>query len=187
VFPVHSNGTELGNGVQGVSHFGVAVADMEVSLAFYRDLLGLQVFVDRVAGQPYLRALTGLEFRAIRIVFLRVPGTHTFVELLEHHGIERNPVRSELCDPGNAHMCLYVHDLASTYARLLERGVPVLSRGLVTVDAGPLVGSTAVFVRDPDGTPVELNQPAPGGVPAVAANLASLSALAPEPKQVASR
>ena len=54
--------------IQGISHNGIAVTDMEVSLRFYRDGLGLQVYIDRIANHDYLREVTAVPSSEVRIV-----------------------------------------------------------------------------------------------------------------------
>ncbi|MCC6383471.1 MAG: VOC family protein, partial [Dehalococcoidia bacterium] len=79
--------------VSGFFHGGIGVADMERSLAFYRDLLGLEVHFDvTLDAVDYVRAALGIEMRDCRIVYLRIPGSEgIFVELLEYHGTDARP------------------------------------------------------------------------------------------------
>lgn len=145
--------------IDGLSHAGITVADMERSLAFYRDGLGLEVYVDRIADHDYLREVTAVPSKSVRIVYLRVPGTRTPVELLEHRGIERVPVRSRPCDPGNVHIGLQVQDIDAFHARLESLGFRSRSGHPVNITAGPFAGARTCFFTDPDGFLVELQQP----------------------------
>ena len=53
--------------ITGFFHGGVAVSDMDRSLAFYRDLLGLEVHFDiTVDAVDYVRTLLGIEMRDVR-------------------------------------------------------------------------------------------------------------------------
>jgi catechol 2,3-dioxygenase-like lactoylglutathione lyase family enzyme len=146
----------VGN-VTGFFHGGVTVRDMDRSLVFYRDGLGLEIEFDRMLGAPYLKEVLDLAFDAIRAVYLRVPGGG-FVELLEYQGIERMPAASRPCDPGSGHLCLYVDDVASIHARLVELGFRARSADVVAITAGPNEGARSAYVADPDGYFVELFQ-----------------------------
>jgi lactoylglutathione lyase len=143
--------------ITGFFHGGVTVADVERSLVFYRDGLRLEIEFDRTLDAPYVKAVLGLAFDAIRAVYLRIPGGG-FVELLEFRGIERMPAASRPCDPGSGHLCLYVDDVSAMHARLRELGFPARSTNPIDIDAGPNVGARSCYVADPDGYFVELFQ-----------------------------
>lgn len=149
--------------VTGFFHGGVTVADMDRSLTFYRDGLGLEIEFDRILDAPYLKAVLALPFQEIRCVYLRLPGGG-FVELLEYRGIERMPAASRPCDPGGGHLCLYVDDVAAVHRRLVGLGFPARSPDVVDITAGPNTGARSCYVPDPDGYAVELFQrPASAG------------------------
>jgi glyoxylase I family protein len=131
---------------------------MERSLRFYRDGLGLQVVIDRVAEDDYLREVNGVASRAIRIVYLAVPDSEFRVELLEHRGIQRHPKRGRPCDPGVTHMGFYVEDVIAIVGRLQARGYKGRSEEPVTITAGPYRGARSFIMTDPDGMLVELFQ-----------------------------
>jgi lactoylglutathione lyase len=143
--------------VTGFFHGGITVADMDRSLVFYRDGLGLDVEFDRMLDAPYLKEALGLAFDSIRAVYLRVPGGG-FVELLEYRGIERMPAASRPCDPGAGHLCLYVDDVDAVYGRLSSLGFRARSDGVVAITAGPNAGARSAYVADPDAYYVELFQ-----------------------------
>ncbi|HKZ91925.1 MAG TPA: VOC family protein, partial [Candidatus Limnocylindrales bacterium] len=74
--------------ITGFFHGGITVSDMDRSLPFYRDGLGLEIEFDRILDGPYLREVLGMQFESLRAVYLRIPGGG-FVELLEYRGLER--------------------------------------------------------------------------------------------------
>lgn len=147
--------------VTGFFHGGITVRDMERSLVFYRDGLGLEQAFDRILDAPYLREVLDLEFQHIRAVYLHVPGGG-YVELLEYVGIERLSAASRPCDYGAGHLCLYVDDVEAMHARLVELGFAARSSGVVDITAGPNEGARSCYMSDPDGYAVELFQKRPG-------------------------
>lgn len=148
--------TEAGT-ISGFFHAGLTVSDMERSLTFYRDALGLEILVDRVSIDAYLREVTGVESQAIRIVYLRIPGSDRPLELLEHRGVRRKRVSGRPCDPGILHICFYVSSLAAIFRRLAAAGYKFISPP-VDITAGPNRGARSCIVLDPDGILVELFQ-----------------------------
>lgn len=147
--------------ITGFFHGGVTVSDMDRSLHFYRDGLGLEIEFDKLLTGPYLPVVLNLDFSAIRAVYLRIPGGG-FVELLEYQGIERLPAASRPCDYGAGHLCFYVEGIDDVYGRLYELGYRARSEGVVDITEGPNQGARSVYMLDPDGYRVELLQKRPG-------------------------
>ncbi len=138
-------------------HMGLQVADLERSLAFYRDTLGFEVAFAWNPQAPYIREMTGYPDADIHAAILRLPGTDVFLELLEYRNVERTPVDTRTANPGTAHIAFFVDDLEPIYADLKARGVASVSEP-VTPSIGPNKGGRAVYLIDPDGIRVELIQ-----------------------------
>jgi catechol 2,3-dioxygenase-like lactoylglutathione lyase family enzyme len=145
--------------VVGSSHTGYQVADLDRSLRFYRDMLGLAVRVRRVVDDPYIGRIVGYEGVEIDQAFLDIPGSDHWFELLEYRGVARDAVDPATANPGTAHLCLVVRDLTALVERLRAHGHD-LAGDLVEVPHGPNQGALAAYVKDPDGMRVELVQPA---------------------------
>jgi lactoylglutathione lyase len=146
--------------VSGFFHGGIAVSDMERSLAFYRDALGLPVHFDVVLDAvEYVRDVLGTAMRDARVVYLRVPGSEgVFVELIEYRGTDGRPIKPRAWDPGTGHLCFHVADAAALHARVLAMGFRSRSAGVATIPVGPNRGGRAAYLLDPDGYHIELFQ-----------------------------
>jgi catechol 2,3-dioxygenase-like lactoylglutathione lyase family enzyme len=147
--------------VTGFYHAGITVRSIDASLAFYRDLLGLEVVRDFTRDLPFLMELVGIPAKSIRSVFLEITPTH-FVELVEYHGVEQFPAAARPCDLGVGHTCLFIDDLEALHAELKRAGVKVRSEKPVTLPLGAYAGSKVLYVHDPDGYICELYELAPG-------------------------
>jgi catechol 2,3-dioxygenase-like lactoylglutathione lyase family enzyme len=155
--------------VRGVFHTGLTVSDLDRSIAFYRDLLGLELVTQWDSSQPYLRTVVGFPDGELRIALLRVPamdggvsGHH--IELLEYRqprGTRGDPGTN---NPGNVHVAFHVTDLDAMYRELSARGVRFRSAP-VEVTHGRNTGARAVYLRDPDDITLEFIQPAPPARP----------------------
>jgi lactoylglutathione lyase len=143
--------------VTGYFHSGVTVSDMECSLQFYRDTLGLELAFDTIVDGPYLHVVLGLTFSEIRAAYLHIPGGG-YVELLEYRGIERLSAASRPCDYGGGHLCLYVDGIDELADQVFAAGYRARSAQPVEVTAGPNAGARTLYLLDPDGFPVELFQ-----------------------------
>jgi lactoylglutathione lyase len=148
--------------VVGVRHAGITVSDLDRSLAFYRDLLGLELLWRRVYEEPEIRAIVGVpEATSFDIAMLRVPGSDVEVELLEYRGCPRRSGATEPCNFGSGHFCLFVRGIEALHADLLGRGVTFRSDGPVTMTGGANRGGKSLYALDPDGYVVELHEPPP--------------------------
>jgi lactoylglutathione lyase len=141
----------------GSVHTGLHVADLERSLRFYVDLLGLVVAGRRVVDAPYVGELVGYPGAELHQAFLEIPGSSHGLELIEYRNVDKSAIDPRNADPGTAHICLLVDDVGAVCTRLRAAGVELLSEPVIPT-TGPNVGRPAVYVKDPDGIRVELLQ-----------------------------
>jgi lactoylglutathione lyase len=141
--------------LDGVSHFGIQVADLDRSVHFYGDLLGLELVTRWVRDQAYIQELVGYPGVELNVAVFRLPYSEAFLEILEYRNVERHPVDPATANPGTAHFCLYVKDIEALYERLVARDVRFVS-GIKSPDVGPNSGGKVVYMIDPDGIRVEL-------------------------------
>jgi catechol 2,3-dioxygenase-like lactoylglutathione lyase family enzyme len=153
----------MSGAVNGVFHAGITVSDMEATLRFYRDGLGLEVSTDGFTGGPSAERIWAIPVDRVRVVFLRVPGSDTLIELFEFEGIERHGASARPCDPGAGHLCLYVDDAVAVHQRIAELGFRSRSGEVITIESGRHAGARVAYLIDPDGYHVEVYE-LPAGV-----------------------
>lgn len=150
--------------IPGASHIAIGVRDMDRSLRFYRDLLGLQVSLDRleppqdVPGAPPPRR---------RAAYLRwgpdAPGS-TFL-VLDQQLPQAQGEPLALFRVGVHHIGFWVDDVQAMYDRLTAAGFPASApvRRVSAHRYGDLHGPDVLyaFFQDPDGITVQLDQRAP--------------------------
>ena len=145
--------------VTGVGNFSHVVSDMDRAVAFYRDVLGLEVGASQpFSPNPAIMRLGNTLGAQSKMVQLRVPGSTMGVELLEYKDIERKVQSPRFVDPGAANIALRVRDLTPILAKLPGSGAKIITEGgqPATVNNGKFL-----FLQDPDGFVVELAQTAP--------------------------
>jgi molybdate transport system substrate-binding protein len=145
--------------VVGVGNFAHIVADLDTSLGFYRDVLGLSVsatipFAKNAAVEKFGHTEGGQS----RVVVLPVPGLAMGIELIEYKDIERKAQTPRFQDPGAGNIALRVRNLDALFPKVASYpGVKVLTGGgkpaTLTTPNGTM---HAVFVQDPDGFVVEM-------------------------------
>ncbi len=146
--------------VVGVGNFAHIVQNLDKSLEFYHDVLGLEVAVNQpFAPNPAIAKLGNTLGGQSRYVALKVPGSEIGVELIEYKDIERKPQHPHFYDPGAANLALRVRDLDAVFAKLQKFGATVITAAGKPVTINNTVH--VVFVQDPDGFVVELGQGTP--------------------------
>jgi catechol 2,3-dioxygenase-like lactoylglutathione lyase family enzyme len=151
--------------VIGILHTSLTVSDLDRSVAFYRDLLGLELIAQWDSRQPYLRAIVAYPDAELRIALLRLPqagegapGHH--IELLEYRWPRGQRGDANTYNPGNGHVAFMVADIDTTYAELSAKGVRFKSAP-VPITHGRNAGAKGVYLYDPDDITLEMIQPAP--------------------------
>ena len=145
--------------IEGVDHTGFTVANLERSLAFWRDVLGFELShrphqTGKLAGE-----ITGVPGAEISIAVLKGYGHK--IELLEYSApSDRKYVRLRPCDVGFVHVALLVDNLDPLLATIAKSGWEAAGEPQ-TLTAGPNAGKRVVYVRDPDGTTIEFLQSPP--------------------------
>jgi catechol 2,3-dioxygenase-like lactoylglutathione lyase family enzyme len=145
--------------MRALHHVGLGVRDLDRSVAFYHDVLGLsfELAPTEWFEGPHLQRALGVDGPAsLRIAIFRVGDGQTWLELLEYR---QPPSPTERALPQNAvgaaHVALFVDDIRATVAELHARGV-TFNSDVNVIDDGPLAGWRWVYFRDPDGHTLEL-------------------------------
>jgi catechol 2,3-dioxygenase-like lactoylglutathione lyase family enzyme len=147
--------------IRGAHHTSFTVPDLQRSLDFFQNDLGLEVVVRRVIDAAYFGRVVGLPGCRVEAALLRLPGSEHLLELFEYVAPRGQPCAPRPCDPGSSHLALLVDDLPALYERLCSRANFVSAP--VAIDAGPNRGGLAAYLREPGGILIELLQlPAPG-------------------------
>lgn len=170
--PVYAQDAAPAGDIIGVGNFAHIVENLDQSLRFYRDVLGLEVTVStEFDANLGVQDMGGTPNAESRIAVLDVPGTELDIELIEYRGIERNQQHPHFVDPGAANMAMRPRDLDSLFPAVRDfPGVNVLTTSGEPVTITTPNGSLhAVFVQDPDGFVVEMLGN-PGGEQAISAS-----------------
>jgi catechol 2,3-dioxygenase-like lactoylglutathione lyase family enzyme len=140
-------------------HTSLTVSNLERSVAFYRDALGLDVVYEQEKRGGYLARITGYPDAHVRMAQLEAPGGSHRIELFQFLQPVGEAAPVETRDVGITHVCFLVSDLHAAYERLRrEPGVELCSEP-VEIDTGANAGGFGLYLRDPDGITLELYQP----------------------------
>ena len=132
-----------------VRHAGIVVKDMEESVEFYKNLLGLAIVANVKEEGEFINTILGLDNYYVRTVKL-ADKNGVIVELLKFP-LSSNPIKS-LQSVGCSHIAFTVDNLSEMYDEFLEKGIKFNSSPQKSPDGKCLVA----FCKDPNGVFIEL-------------------------------
>ena len=142
-------------------HIGLTVRDIEESIEFYTNVLGMELVGRRPHVQTdYVAKQTGYDDVALNVASFRIsPDSEQTLEVVQYMNHEGGAVSPSTNQSGSAHFCILVDDLRASYQDLLAKGVKFKSDP-VTITTGPNEGGLVVYFYSPDGHTFEMFQPA---------------------------
>ena len=148
--------------VERIYHVGLTVSDLDRSIAFYRDILGLEfqgeIFM---AGEETDRLFRMKDTKA-RVAYLN--GSKAIeappIELIQFVDNKVKKVKGNLFTTSISEVCFYTDDIERVYNSLIENHVECLSEPqYFDFRENELGESRAFYFRDPDGIVLEMMQP----------------------------
>src|SRR5262249_23465904 len=118
-----------------LNHLGLTVADLDASVAFYGDVVGMELAARR---EPKVMGDWVVASAHLRMVDFTL-------QLLQYHEAGAKSAALSHAAPGSPHLCIGVDDVDDRYARLSAAGCHV----------SPMVepegyGFRGFYVKDPD-------------------------------------
>lgn len=141
--------------IESAEHFSFTVSNLEETLRFFCDLLGLKATPIMEVENEDVRKIIGMPGLSLRSSLVQLPGSF-YIELIEYVKPRGKAVDMSTSNPGIAHIALSVDNIDGMYEDLSKKGVKFVSR---PIKAPPLVGDgmwAVCYLRGPDGITVEL-------------------------------
>ena len=139
------------NLVKGYRHTGIICKDINASLKFYRDFLGLQILQDFWDDSNYINKITGINGANVHMIKLQADDG-TVVELLDYTTHPTDLIKQEIYNAVACHIAFQVYDIELAYRQLLSNGVKFLSEPVLSSEGIAKV----CFCLDPNNTRIEL-------------------------------
>ncbi len=143
--------------LDGYFHSSYTVGQLDRSIYFYQDILGIDNARSQVSDQAYLASVTGIPGASLRIGFLNVEGDKTLIELVEYVRPKGERANTGFGIVGSPHLCWSVDNLDLAIRRLVEAGA-IFCNQAQTVGDGLWSEAKGIFLTDPDGLLIELLQ-----------------------------
>jgi glyoxylase I family protein len=138
-------------------HTGITVSNLERALAFWRDVLGFELSHCAHHTGELASEVTGVLGAEIALAVLKGYGHK--IELIEYLAPkDRKQIDIRPCDVGSVHVAFTVENLDAVLNAIASSGWRTAGKPQ-TLCSGPNAGKRVIYVRDPDGTTIELMQP----------------------------
>ena len=142
----------------GVSHIAICVRDLDVSLQFYCETLGMSIVSDVIqdtttGGLPHVYAHNRRTRRQVRLAY--ADGAKPTLTMTSHPGEDPDGAPIKLDQVGISHISFSVSDPRTLAERLSSQGVPLAAPlDVWTNDEGKV---SSFYVYDPDGILVQFD------------------------------
>ena len=141
--------------ISSIRHIGFVVTNLDESLKFYSDLLGLKLYRRFTEKGEFIDKLTGIDDVTLEWAKLIIP-SGGLIELLQYHSHPNSSSPIDSGFPSNrlgcSHAALTVDDLSSLYLKIIEAGYNCKSKPLIA----PGGKAKILYCHDPDGAILEL-------------------------------
>jgi catechol 2,3-dioxygenase-like lactoylglutathione lyase family enzyme len=139
--------------IRSLDHVGLGVADMERSLRFYRDQLGMEIVMDLDISDDRIGRVIGIPGAKCRIVHLKLEIAVLELFCYTHPSGINSARTTRQCDQGLIHIGFQVTDFHRHVAELREKGIVFLGE---PVEFRPNVW--VLYFQGPDGEVCEFRQ-----------------------------
>jgi catechol 2,3-dioxygenase-like lactoylglutathione lyase family enzyme len=135
-------------------HVGLTVKNLERSVAFYRDVVGMKEEKEQMLNvrSKEFDTLTNNPGAELKVAHLTLgPFMLQLIEYVNKGGVTLDLHHNNV---GSPHLCIYVPDVEAKYKEVKQRGDVTITSGLVQI----MPTMRSFYTEDPDGVPVEFLQ-----------------------------
>jgi catechol 2,3-dioxygenase-like lactoylglutathione lyase family enzyme len=138
-------------------HAGITVSDLERSIKFYRDVVGLTL-TRREPPRVTRERKLGVPGAKVEIAVMHYGEHQDSVELIKYHSPDSpNSYGASVNAIGQIHLTFKVDNIAAEIKRMKSLGVEFTGGDDYGENLeGPLAGWKWIYFKDPDGTNLEL-------------------------------
>jgi catechol 2,3-dioxygenase-like lactoylglutathione lyase family enzyme len=152
--------------IQGFFHVSFTVSNLEASVKWYTEVLGLEYFRGQEQHNEYTSRLVGYPEAHLKVAQLRVPGqtipiSRHHIELVEYVHPRGEDIPLDTNRTGVGHWAFIVDDIHKEFDRLSGLGVKFKADKPVAIEQGVNKGGYTIYFTDPDGITLEILQPPP--------------------------
>lgn len=150
--------------IKGFWHVSFTVSNIEASVKWYTEVLGLEYVRGQEQANEYTARLVAFPDAHLKVAQLRVPGetiplSRHHIELVEYVHPRGEDIPLDTNRAGVGHWAFMVDDIHKEFERLKALGVKFKADAPIPIAAGVNKGGFTIYFVDPDGITLELLQP----------------------------
>ena len=117
--------------VIGTRHLGIICKNLEKSLVFYRDILGLKVIQDFWDDSPYIQEITGIKEINVHMIKLKM-NDDSVLELLSYDTHPTELISHTIINTGICHIALQINSAEAMHSKLILNGYHPISKPVLS-------------------------------------------------------
>lgn len=141
--------------ILATNHTSFTVSDVDRSITFYRDKIGLKFLSVSVRDKAFTEKASGMKGAVLKIAFLEAPDHK--LELIEYLHPPGKQLDLATNNVGASHLAFEIDNLHEMFDSLRADGYEFVSEPL-QIEGGPNAGGWMAYLKDPDGITIELQQ-----------------------------
>jgi catechol 2,3-dioxygenase-like lactoylglutathione lyase family enzyme len=139
--------------ILNMNHASFTVSDLDKSIVFYRDVLGLKHLDTSARDTEFSQDVTGIKGANLKIAYFEANNCR--VELIEYLSPTGEKIDTATCNIGSAHICFNVDNFPIFVKKLKENNVK-LSGKVCSIPGGPNKGKSVLYFEDIDSNSIEI-------------------------------
>jgi lactoylglutathione lyase len=141
--------------INGIEHFSFTVSNLEESLDFFCNKLGLEATPIEDVDHPDVRQIVGMPEARLRISLVKLPGDRN-IELIQYIRPKGKSLDLTTSNTGVAHIAFEVSDIMALYKDLSRQGITFLSPPVWTHSNDGQRQWGVCYLKGPDNITFEL-------------------------------
>lgn len=138
--------------IADINHVSFTVSSLDRSVAFYRDILGLECISIAERDEKFSSEVTGIPGAVMRIAYMKA--SNCSLELIQYVKGSGEILDTRTNNVGSSHVCFHISDYDRWLEVMKKNGVRFRGK-LCTVPAGPNKGKRVCYMMDHDGNNLE--------------------------------
>lgn len=139
--------------VKSFFHSGFVVRDLEKSIRFYTEVMGLRVVVNTERTGEYAERLLGFPGAHVKVAILDLGDGHA-LDLVQYISPSSREPHVERNDLGAAHLAFLVDNIEGFYEETSKKGLKYVNPPVPLYQGGRMVRK-GCYAQDPDGNWLE--------------------------------
>ena len=139
--------------ITNTNHLSFTVSNLDASVSYYRDVLGLEVLDISEREGDFAEQATGVAGAHLKIAYVNCFNTR--LELIEYKKGFGNKPDTAVNNVGSAHVCFDVDNIMD-FVLQTEKKTQTKLATPIKIPKGPNKDRLMLYMEDPDGNTIEL-------------------------------